>query len=215
MNIGGVIQYDHGKAVKRGFLQRTGILNKPPQSLLTALNRLEADHLLNESQIPKYLARMAAIPLFAYPGQQEGGEEGEDVLFQAGYEHVHASIACKKSCAREKSIRRPARSSTDPQAHYGLIASSNQVVKNGAIRDRLARELGVLCFEMEAAGLMDQIPCLVIRGISDYAEFAQEGSMAGICGCDDRGLCKGDPCCFAGGSSSTCGSAFSGFKDSI
>jgi hypothetical protein len=33
------------------------------------------------------------------------------------------------------------------------------------------RELGgVLCFEMEAAGLMNTFPCLVIRGICDYAD---------------------------------------------
>jgi nucleoside phosphorylase len=28
----------------------------------------------------------------------------------------------------------------------------------------------VLCFEMEAAGLMNSFPCLVIRGICDYAD---------------------------------------------
>jgi nucleoside phosphorylase len=28
----------------------------------------------------------------------------------------------------------------------------------------------ILCFEMEAAGLMNSTPCLVIRGISDYAD---------------------------------------------
>jgi hypothetical protein len=28
----------------------------------------------------------------------------------------------------------------------------------------------VLCFEMEAAGLMNYLPCLVIRGICDYAD---------------------------------------------
>jgi nucleoside phosphorylase len=29
---------------------------------------------------------------------------------------------------------------------------------------------GVLCFEMEAAGLMNNFPCLVIRGVCDYAD---------------------------------------------
>lgn len=38
------------------------------------------------------------------------------------------------------------------------------------MRDQLGGELQVLCFEMEAAGLMDNIPCLVIRGICDYAD---------------------------------------------
>jgi nucleoside phosphorylase len=55
--------------------------------------------------------------------------------------------------------------------HYGTIASGNQVVKNAAKRDRVSAQLGgVLCFEMEAAGLMNSFPCLVIRGICDYAD---------------------------------------------
>ena len=48
------------------------------------------------------------------------------------------------------------------------MASGNQVMKHGGTRDRFARDLGILCFEMEAAGLMDYFPCLVIRGICDY-----------------------------------------------
>ena len=28
----------------------------------------------------------------------------------------------------------------------------------------------MLCFEMEAAGLMNSFPCLVVRGICDYAD---------------------------------------------
>jgi nucleoside phosphorylase len=38
------------------------------------------------------------------------------------------------------------------------------------IRDKLAAERDVLCFEMEAAGLVNHFPCLVIRGICDYAD---------------------------------------------
>lgn len=55
--------------------------------------------------------------------------------------------------------------------HYGTIASGNQVIKTAVERDRLSAELGgVFCFEMEAAGLMNSFPCLVIRGICDYAD---------------------------------------------
>jgi nucleoside phosphorylase len=55
--------------------------------------------------------------------------------------------------------------------YYGTIASGNQVIKDGVTRDRLSLELGgVLCYEMEAAGLMNHFPCLVIRGICDYAD---------------------------------------------
>jgi hypothetical protein len=43
-------------------------------------------------------------------------------------------------------------------------------MKDALVRDKLAREKDVLCFEMEAAGLMNNFPCLVIRGICDYAD---------------------------------------------
>lgn len=55
--------------------------------------------------------------------------------------------------------------------HYGTIASGNQVMKDGITRDVLSAKLGgVLCFEMEAAGLMNYLPSLVVRGICDYAD---------------------------------------------
>jgi nucleoside phosphorylase len=44
------------------------------------------------------------------------------------------------------------------------------LVKDTGLRDALAKEHGVLCFEMEAAGLVNSFPCLVVRGICDYAD---------------------------------------------
>lgn len=43
-------------------------------------------------------------------------------------------------------------------------------MKDAQVRDKLAAEKAFLCFEMEAAGLMNHFPCLVIRGICDYAD---------------------------------------------
>ncbi|KAL6229594.1 nucleoside phosphorylase domain-containing protein [Aspergillus navahoensis] len=64
------------------------------------------------------------------------------------------------------------RSSDCPLIHYGVIASESQVMRDGLVRDQISRELGdaVMCFGMEAAGLIDDPPCLVIRGICDYAD---------------------------------------------
>ena len=69
-------------------------------------------------------------------------------------------------------ILRPERTKYDdnPAIHYGLIASGDRLIKDAQLRDKLANEKGVLCFEMEAAGLMNQFPCLVIRGICDYSD---------------------------------------------
>lgn len=58
----------------------------------------------------------------------------------------------------------------DPAIHYGLIASGNSLMKDASMRDELATKVGVLCFEMEAAGIMNNLPCLVVRGICDYSD---------------------------------------------
>ena len=67
-------------------------------------------------------------------------------------------------------MRRPSRRHQNPVVHYGTIASGNQVIKDSRLRDRLGREFGAICVEMEAAGLMNNFPCLVVRGVCDYAD---------------------------------------------
>ncbi|KAH8781603.1 putative WD-repeat protein [Hyaloscypha finlandica] len=58
----------------------------------------------------------------------------------------------------------------NPKIHYSLITSINQLMKDATVRDRLIAEMDVLCFEMEAAGLISHFPYLVIRGICDYSD---------------------------------------------
>lgn len=100
---------------------------------------------------------------FASPGTLH------DSLYEADYDHPEGLALCSQ-CDSSKLIDRKPRESEDPAVHYGLIASGDQVVAHGATRDRLRRELDVLCFETEAAGLMDNFPCLVVRGICHYAD---------------------------------------------
>ncbi|OPB40551.1 phosphorylase superfamily protein [Trichoderma guizhouense] len=57
-----------------------------------------------------------------------------------------------------------------PTIHTGSIASGDTVMKSGVDRDIIAQKEGTIAFEMEAAGIWDEIPCLVIKGVSDYAD---------------------------------------------
>src|SRR5205814_3933789 len=87
----------------------------------------------------------------------------------AGYSHVGESTC--ESCSEEMVVNRQPRDNQDVLIHYGIVASGNQVMRDGAIRDQVSTELGgILCFEMEAAGLMNDFPCLVIRGICEYSD---------------------------------------------
>lgn len=56
------------------------------------------------------------------------------------------------------------------QIHSGRIASGNHVVKTWQERDQIAREEGVIGFEVESAGTWDYIPTIVIKGVCDYAD---------------------------------------------
>lgn len=167
-DFGGVVQYDYGKAVAGGHLERTGVLNKPPTILLTAMTALQSAHIANKSRIPDLIADLAEH----HPRMKEKftyDSRREDLLFESQYHHSDRAITCDE-CDRHRLVTRPPRDRNDPVIHYGLIASGNQVMKDGQMRDRLAGELGILGFEMEAAGLVDTFPCLVIRGICDYAD---------------------------------------------
>ena len=94
---------------------------------------------------------------------------GHDRLFQAPYNHQGDDHTCA-SCDRLHMMSRSLRSDGVLAVHYGLIASGNRVMRDGVTRQRLQQELDVICFEIEAAGLMDGFPRPVIRGICDYAD---------------------------------------------
>ncbi|KAJ5494608.1 Tetratricopeptide-like helical [Penicillium fimorum] len=163
---GGVVQYDYGKTLRDGCFERTGSLNKPPQYLLTAVSQMRSDTIggcaLSFENVSELLQRHPNL-------QKQFSHPDVDWLFQASYNHSSESADCSK-CDQGQLVTRPSREANGPIVHYGLIASGNQVMKNAITRDAIAQELGILCFEMEAAGLMDQLPCLVIRGVCDYCD---------------------------------------------
>ncbi|RYP43976.1 hypothetical protein DL768_009507 [Monosporascus sp. mg162] len=174
----GVVQWDMGKAKDGGSFERTGSLNNPPTALLTALSKLETAHELAGTEIPEYLAALRT----KWPrlvSKYLKSDSLEDVLFRADYSHVSEGAPdgegeedeeenCRL-CDKTRAVRRKPR---DASVHYGLIASGNQVIEDAGFRNKLKKDLGgqVLCVEMEAAGLMNNFPCVVIRGICDYAD---------------------------------------------
>jgi nucleoside phosphorylase len=177
-NHSGVIRYDYGKAVEGGKFETTGTLNKPPQTLLTHMSQLETRQVIGgedafSKTVWEVLERNHNLKdRFSPP------KEHTDFLFCSSYRHVDKQDTCEK-CDKEQLVKRPRRDTRAPYIHYGLIASGNQVMKDSETRDRLAQQHGILCFEMEAAGLMDEFPTLVIRGISDYCDSHKQKHWQG------------------------------------
>jgi nucleoside phosphorylase len=192
---GGVVQYDLGKDVEDGFILK-GFLWPPPPILRSAVEMMRSDHLTKLNKVNTFLSEM----LQKWPGlaDYQRPPADSDVLFQTDYPHVPDQTTCSR-CERTQIVDRPARGSDNPKIHYGLIASGDRVMRSAMKRNRTGRDIGdILCFEMEAAGIMTEFPCIVIRGISDYADSHkndkwQHYAAAAAAGCAKELLSYLDP----------------------
>jgi len=63
-----------------------------------------------------------------------------------------------------------AEDASKPAIHFGLVASGDVVMKSASHRDRLAAEESVIAIEMEGAGVWDNFPTVIIKGVCDYAD---------------------------------------------
>ncbi|KAL4778657.1 nucleoside phosphorylase domain-containing protein [Aspergillus varians] len=172
-NRGGVVQIDMGKRTDEGF-KIYSHLNKPHPELLDAIPRLRLDHYnrlahRKRREMDGYIdaiLRMSAEQLdqgyFAFPGL------GCDRLFESDYPHPQTQADCAD--CEEKHVRRRDPPKLRSRVFYGTIGSANNVLRSASERDQLQRDQDILCVEMESAGMMDTLSCLVIRGICDYAD---------------------------------------------
>ncbi|KAM3560929.1 hypothetical protein MY1884_002648 [Beauveria asiatica] len=172
---GGVCQYDLIKAKSGGIRELKSFLGRPPTVLLHALASIQAEHERKDSKIPFFLQEMLnKNPKMGRKSRKNPGycHQGfdNDRFFKAPSSHVPGPDC--RGCDAADELHRDPRDTTDPDIHYGIIASGNTLIQDAATRDRILTDVGedCICFEMEAAGLMNHFPCLVIRGICDYAD---------------------------------------------
>ncbi|KAI9737238.1 MAG: hypothetical protein M1818_005770 [Claussenomyces sp. TS43310] len=137
----GVVYYNHGKSREGGRFEPTGFQRPPPLNLLSALTNLKAQHFRDKTNLPSYVAKF----------QKKTGIQCIERADRIGHDVNGVPI---------------------PQIHYGLIASADRLMTDSMLRDQLNESYSgqILCFEMEAAGLMPSYPCLVVRGICDYSD---------------------------------------------
>lgn len=167
---GGVIQYDLGKTLPDGKFVHTGSLNSPHPKFLTATGLMKATQ-IGSKEAPAFdelVRKVIADPMAGdfhrcYPGPED------DRLYHTDYKHENMGSECT-TCDSSRLHVRKERPSTIPRVHYGLIASGDKVVKDAITRDKLAEQFGMKCFEMEAAGVINSLSCLVVRGICDYCD---------------------------------------------
>lgn len=178
---GGVIQYGHGKAIQDQPFHDTQHLNRPPDALLDAVSILAEDYQMAGHNLQNMVKDiLGKNPRLVQQGFQRP-DDNSDCLYKSDYVHrVGAEGSCPTLCgdSTEHLVPRTPRQARldDPMIYRGIIGSGSRVVKDARFRDSLAKEKDVLCFGMEAAGLMNRLPCLVIRGICDYSDSHKNDS---------------------------------------
>jgi nucleoside phosphorylase len=193
-----VIEYDFGRQYPGGFQRKTGIkdtLGRPGPEIRALLNGLRAENARNElqNQTQQYLHILQQRAKWCHPGVS-------DILFKASYLHKHYNHAspagcsclgsdsfdqvcdqiCKEAlekdcddlnCNKGQKIRCREISEANPTSIYiGPVASADAVMKSGQHRDEIVRREKVIGFEMEGAGVWENVPCIIIKGVCDYAD---------------------------------------------
>ncbi|KAJ5753069.1 Disease resistance protein [Penicillium odoratum] len=151
----GAIQHDHGKA-KSGHFERKGFLAPPPTALLNAarevaVRRQRMDYDPIWKNMERIQTSRRALRRFKSPGA------AHDHLYPSNYTHSQQGLSCEEGGCDPRQRIEPSTDEEDGSfisVHRGTIASGELVVKDAEMRDDLAQEHGVLCFEMEAAGAL-------------------------------------------------------------
>ena len=164
----GVVQWNLVRYLEDGNIEPLGMLDKLDRRLLCALDLLLRNRKLGRTRFPEHLRRLQKVPGFSHPSLEH------DKLFKSSYRHLGGSdCSC---CDHSQLVERPPRVNQDLIFHQGTILSGAALMKNPERRDEISQIYhGALCFEMEAAGIMDDNRCLVIRGIADYADSHKSG----------------------------------------
>lgn len=158
------LAHDTKKGLTDDQTLTTKTSSKPSNLLLTATGRVETNAILGKSQIPRHITDIVQKDTeFARPASSE------DILFQPDYDHVRDEEDCNH-CDLDRVVARQPRDTHNPKVHYGLIAASNEDIRDGSTRDKLAAKHGIFAFGTDAAELEDTDTVVVIRGICDYAD---------------------------------------------
>ncbi|KAM4057603.1 phosphorylase superfamily protein [Hirsutella rhossiliensis] len=164
-----IVQYDFGRKYPDKFIGKDTIgnnLGRPNKVIRSLLAMLETEP-----------AQKRRHSKYDYPGTVK------DKLFKSTYRHKHnTSRSCVCCCddgylmardrlrAREEVEHDGGVALQTVAVHIGAVGSGDTVIKSATDRDRISKEAGVIAFEMEGAGVWDELPSVVIKGVCDYAD---------------------------------------------
>ncbi|KAL8364666.1 hypothetical protein RB595_003784 [Gaeumannomyces hyphopodioides] len=186
-----------GKFVVRSTEDTLGQTNNDIRGLLELLEgKDELDRLQKKARANLVTLQAAATAADKEWGTSYSPPSDDaDTMFPAKYNHIHRDedcadcdedparfceqasrlscddVGCKTRLCTPRQNRQQERPvELVPQVFMGRVACGNAVMKSGKHRDAVAKEHDVIAFEMEGAGAWKEVPCVVVKGICDYAD---------------------------------------------
>ncbi|OJJ98904.1 hypothetical protein ASPACDRAFT_53097 [Aspergillus aculeatus ATCC 16872] len=182
-------------STRGGFQRKSDVkdtLGRPGREIRALLNGLRTENALNEiqDQTQHYLHSLQQT------GSKWSHPRVRDVLFHASYLHKHsehasfARCSCSTTDAADQICEEALRKECDElecdpsqqvrcreisdgirtSIYIGSVASADTVIKSGQHRDQIVNREKVIGFEMEGAGVWDNVPCVIIKGVYNYAD---------------------------------------------
>ncbi|KAK6350993.1 hypothetical protein TWF718_004172 [Orbilia javanica] len=185
-----IVHYDFGREYENGFVMKGApedALGRQGPEIRGFIRKLESGQEALSGKLSDYLAAMIR------PWSPEKTSNLKDILYPSDYWHVHQNqSACEEGrCANgrdlcEKALKAscedlgcdPTESERPPELtrrptpkiFFGPVASGDKVMRSASLRDKIARREEVIAFDMEAAGVWDYLPSILIKGVCDYSD---------------------------------------------
>ncbi|KAK0759000.1 LOW QUALITY PROTEIN: hypothetical protein N5P37_008487 [Trichoderma harzianum] len=189
-----IVQYDLGRLYSDKLAIKTAVedsLGRPSRDVRNfiaamstrphrkALEKRAAAHL---AQIQKEAVNRV---IYEYPGS------ANDILFEPTYYHEchhlpkcacmddpSQELSCEETgCDYNRQLHRQRFEDTKlPQVNqgwfvfFGRIGSGDTISMSGIYRDQIARELDIIALETGSAGAWDELPCVIVKGVSGYGD---------------------------------------------
>ncbi|KAL3454410.1 hypothetical protein BJX65DRAFT_301051 [Aspergillus insuetus] len=168
----GVVEYDLGTQSPGGFARKDTLMashGRARQGIRSMVAMMNASRAHLQMDLAHHLRMLQEKHHATYPGLDK------DVLWQPTYDHRPVGCQCSLDASdiEEALIARRRISDVEaplPALHFGIIASGDTVIKSAAYRDQLAVSEDVIGYEMELTGAWENLPCILIKGVADYAD---------------------------------------------
>ncbi|KAK5625857.1 hypothetical protein RRF57_001573 [Xylaria bambusicola] len=195
-----LVVYDFGRQFPDKFVRKDDMhdsARKPPEEIQNFLSKMKVPmhHNRLQDSTGSYLKTLVESKLAPYPGAKEDRlfqpsyrhqHQKASECFQCASTEPFNGVVCDTArtstcnplgCDPTRLVVRRRHSQIInnfntwlPLIHFGAYASGDTVMKSGEHRDQIAEREQVIAFEMEGAGVWEILPCVIIKGVCDYAD---------------------------------------------